>query len=197
MCGTAPQHEEENRCSSRGGTGAADTALLPSPAPGYACRMDEPLNAGRHETDAERLDRNWDELLQELRVSQTGVQLLAGFLLTLPFQQRFTQLDDTARTAYLVAFGFALLATALLVAPVSAHRLLFRERRKSELVRFGNRCAKAGLLSLGVTVVAVAFLIFDFVLGRNEAVAAAVVALVLYAGMWAAVPELTLAREDG
>jgi Family of unknown function (DUF6328) len=158
--------------------------------------MDEPLNAGRRETDAERLDRNWNELLQELRVAQTGVQLLAGFLLTLPFQERFTQLDDVARTAYLVAFSFAVVATALLIAPVSFHRLVFRERRKRELVQFANRCAMAGLTALGVTVVAVAFFIFDFVVGRTEAVVASLLALVLFVSLWVLGPTLGIGRGD-
>jgi hypothetical protein len=156
--------------------------------------MDEHLNAGRRETEAERLDRNWNELLQELRVAQTGVQLLAGFLLTLPFQQRFTTLDDLGRTAYLVAFSFAIVSTSLLIAPVSAHRLVFRERRKAELVRFANRCAMAGLSALGVTMVAVAFLIFDFVVGRSEAVGAGLLALALFVTLWFLVPTLGIGR---
>ena len=73
-----------------------------------------PVNGDRNETVTEGLDRNWNELLQELRVTQTGVQILAGFLLTLPFQQRFTELDDLQTTAYLVSLSCAVLATALL-----------------------------------------------------------------------------------
>jgi hypothetical protein len=73
----------------------------------------------RGETEQERINRNWDELLQELRVTQTGVQILTGFLLTLPFQQRFALLDDTQQAVYLTTVGFAVLATGLLVAPVS------------------------------------------------------------------------------
>ena len=83
----------------------------------------------RDETEAQRLDRNWSGLLQELRVAQTGVQLLTGFLLTLPFQQRFTQLDGVMRTVYLVTVACSIGATVLLVAPVSMHRLLFRPAR--------------------------------------------------------------------
>ena len=111
---------------------------------------DAALNKGRHETDAERLDRNWDELLQELRVTQTGVQLLSGFLLTLPFQQRFAQIPDRDQLAYLVAFALAITSTALLVAPASAHRLLFRRGAKGPLVSLANRFAQLGLLTLGL-----------------------------------------------
>src|SRR5689334_8609310 len=94
---------------------------------------------GRDETEAERLDRNWTELLQELRVTQTGTQILTGFLLTIPFQQRFAALDPGQLTVYLVLVGFAALATILALAPVSLHRSLFRTGRKGEIVRLSNR----------------------------------------------------------
>src|ERR1700758_3978433 len=80
----------------------------------------------RDETEQERLDRNWNNLLQELRVVQTGVQLLTGFLLTLPFQQRFTVLSHTMQMVYLVTVGCSVGATVLLITPVGIHRLLFR-----------------------------------------------------------------------
>ena len=130
-------------------------------------------NDGRDETPLERLDRNWDELLQELRVVQTGVQILAGFLLTLPFQQRFTEIEDLNRVVYLVAFGLAVVATAFLVAPVSAHRLLFRKGEKAALVALANRCARVGLVALALAVSAVAFVIFDVVTDTGIAVVAA------------------------
>jgi hypothetical protein len=149
---------------------------------------DADADDGRHETPTERLDRNWDELLQELRVAQTGVQILAGFLLTLPFQQRFTEVDRSNRVVYLVAFSLAIAATAFLVAPVSAHRLLFRRRAKASLVRFGDRCARAGLGCLALSVSSVTFLIFDVVAGVGAAVAAAVVAFGLFLTNWVALP---------
>src|SRR5882757_630628 len=89
--------------------------------------------SARSETETERLDRNWSSLLQELRVAQTGVQLLTGFLLTLPFQQRFDVLDHTMRIVYLVTVGFSVTATILLIAPVGMHRLLFRQHRLAAL----------------------------------------------------------------
>lgn len=124
----------------------------------------------RNETPAERADRNWDELLQELRVSQTGVQILTGFLLTVPFQQRFETLDDTQRDVYLVLVVLAVLATALLVAPVSLHRELFRRGMKSTLVDTGARLARAGLVVLALVLAGSAALIFDVVLSRTAAV---------------------------
>jgi hypothetical protein len=149
---------------------------------------DEALNRGRRETETERLDRNWDELLQELRVAQTGVQILAGFLLTLPFQQRFADIEPANRVVYLVAFSLAIAATAFLVAPVSAHRLLFRRRAKEELVGLAHGCAQAGLACLGLSVCAVTFLIFDVVVSHWAAVVAAAAAIALFATNWVLLP---------
>ena len=78
----------------------------------------------------QRLDRNWADLLQELRVVQTGVQLLTGFLLTLPFQARFEQLSGYERTIYLVTVTLSVAATGFLIAPVSLHRILFRRHAR-------------------------------------------------------------------
>ena len=126
-------------------------------------------DTNRDETEAQRLDRNWSSLLQELRVAQTGVQLLTGFLLILPFQQRFTQLDATMRTVYLITVGCSIGATVLLVAPVSMHRLLFRRHRLKTLVAASHNYAIAGTLLLGTALAGVAILIFDTVIGRTGA----------------------------
>ena len=106
-------------------------------------------DADRDETEAERLDRNWSSLLQELRVTQTGVQLLTGFLLTLPFQQRFTVLDGTMRIVYLITVACSIGSTVLLVAPVGMHRVLFRRHRLDAIVSISHGCAIAGLILLG------------------------------------------------
>src|ERR1700709_2032026 len=109
-----------------------------------ASQGDDSWNAEeRNETPTERLDRNWTSLLQELRVVQTGVQLLTGFLLTLPFQQRFDVLDQQMRTAYLATVACSVGATVLLIAPVGIHRLLFRRHRLQVLVSAAHRCAYA------------------------------------------------------
>ena len=89
----------------------------------------------RDETDAERYDRNWSELIQELRVAQTGVQVLAGFLLTLPFTHRFFDIGDGHRVVYLVAFSLAVITVGLMTAPVALHRFLFGHHEKDVLVR--------------------------------------------------------------
>ncbi|MFC7488598.1 DUF6328 family protein [Knoellia sp. CPCC 206453] len=153
-----------------------------------------PLDNDRHETPTERLDRNWDELLQELRVTQTGVQLLAGFLLTLPFQQRFATITESQRTAYLVALASAIVATTLLVAPVSAHRLMFRRHAKHQLVGFADVAARVGLATLSISIVSATYLIFDVVVGRGAAVTAAAAAGVVFVVNWLVIPLLVRSR---
>src|ERR1700712_949697 len=96
----------------------------------------------REESHAERLDRNWVELIQELRVAQTGIQVLAGFLLTLPFSSRFGDIDAGHRRVYLVAVGLSMLTVALMTAPASLHRFLFGRHEKAALVRVGAMYAK-------------------------------------------------------
>lgn len=142
----------------------------------------------RDETEAQRLDRNWSSLLQELRVAQTGVQLLTGFLLTLPFQQRFTALDSVMRTVYLVTVACSIGATVLLVAPVSMHRLLFRRHRLNTLVSAAHRFAMVGLMLLGIALGGVAVVIFDTVIGRTGAWIAGGCTLVALAAFWYALP---------
>ena len=144
----------------------------------------------RNETHAEKLDRNWNELLQELRVTQTGVQILSGFLLTLPFQSRFPELTRDQIVLYLITTGLSVVATGLLVAPVSAHRLLFRQREKDALVSEGNALAQAGLAVLALTVVATLALIFSVVLDTRAAVVAAGSALVFFVFIWLVLPFL-------
>ena len=119
------------------------------------------------ETEIQRLDRNWISLLQELRVVQTGVQLLTGFLLTLPFQQRFDILGEHMRMVYLATVGFSVGAVVLLVAPVAIHRLLFRRHRLQVLVSAAHRCALAGIVLLSLAMIGMTAIIFAAVSGRN------------------------------
>jgi len=148
---------------------------------------------GRRETINERMDRNWNELLQELRVAQTGVQILTGFLLTVPFQSRFTELDGYQRSVYLVLVVLAITATALIVAPVSLHRVLFRRHRKESLVAHADRLAQAGLAALALVLGGSALLLFDIVLGRAAGVVAGATVLLVLAVLWVVVP-VRLAR---
>ncbi|MGA7050596.1 MAG: DUF6328 family protein [Mycobacterium sp.] len=144
----------------------------------------------RGETELQRLDRNWNSLLQELRVVQTGVQLLTGFLLTLPFQQRFDVLGEHMRMVYLATVGFSVGATVLLIAPVAMHRLLFRRHRLQMLVSAAHRCALAGLALLGVAMIGMTMIIFAAVSGRNVGFAAGACAMALFTVFWLILPLL-------
>ncbi len=144
----------------------------------------------RSETEIQRLDRNWTSLLQELRVVQTGVQLLTGFLLTLPFQQRFNVLGEDMRNVYLATVGCSVGATVLLIAPVGMHRLLFRRHRLQVLVSAAHRCAYSGLALLGMALTGMTVIIFAAVSGRNAGLIAGACALAMFAFFWWALPLL-------
>jgi hypothetical protein len=148
---------------------------------------------GRDETVTQRMDRNWNELLQELRVAQTGVQILTGFLLTVPFQQRFADLDAYQRDVYLVLVVLAVAATGFIVAPVSLHRILFRKHLKRELVESADRLALAGLALLALVLAGSALLLFDVVIGRTAGWVAGGAVLVGLSAVWLVVP-LRLSR---
>ncbi|OFJ55814.1 DUF6328 family protein [Mycolicibacterium grossiae] len=143
---------------------------------------------GRSETTTEKLDRNWASLLQELRVVQTGVQLLTGFLLTLPFQPRFDTLDPDVRYVFLGTVSCSVIATVLLIAPVGLHRVLFRRHRLVTLVEAAHRLAYAGLLLLGAALVGTTVVVFDAVVGHRPAVVAGAVAVGAFAGLWIVLP---------
>jgi hypothetical protein len=142
----------------------------------------------RGETEIQRLDRNWTSLLQELRVVQTGVQLLTGFLLTLPFQQRFDALGPHLRVVYLATVSCSVGATVLLIAPVAMHRLLFRQHRVQVLVSAAHRCAYAGLALLGVALTGMTIIVFAAVSGRNAGLVAGACALALFTLFWSVLP---------
>lgn len=122
---------------------------------------------GRNESVNQQMDRNWGELLQELRVLQTGVQILAGFLLTIPFQQRFETLDDYQVGLYLSNVVLAALVTAVILLPVSVHRRLFRKQLKSTLVASADRIAKVALGGVALLSSGTASLVFDVTAGRT------------------------------
>ncbi len=146
-------------------------------------------SAARHEeSPAERADRNWNDLLQELRVAQTGTQVLTAFLLTLPFQQRFTELDPFEVRTFIVVVLLAAGATGLLVAPASLHRGLFQKGRKDDLVSWGHRLATAGMAVLAGAVAGVVLLVFSVVLGRTPGIVASAIVLVVLVSLWFVLP---------
>lgn len=145
--------------------------------------------------DRGTIDRNWNELLQEIRVAETGVQILTGFLLTVPFTQRFGDLNRVQRTSYLAVLCGSVLTTALVVAPVAFHRILFRHRARLWLVMAANRCARAGLILMAVTTSGTIFLVFDVVEGTTTALVAFAVALGYFGSLWGLVPLVSQHRE--
>lgn len=142
----------------------------------------------RKETEAERLDRNYSELLQELRIAQTGIQILFAFLLSIAFQQRFTTTDHVQRGIYIAALLCTGMATAFLIAPVALHRLLFRRRRKDDVVTMTNRLAITGLMLLLLSVLFGVLLILDFVLNRPTAIVVSALLAVVFGLLWVALP---------
>ncbi|MBD7916911.1 sodium:proton antiporter [Cellulomonas sp. Sa3CUA2] len=162
----------------------------------HAAPQHAPSEDGRNETFIERMDRNWEELLQELRVTQTGAQILTGFLLTLPFQSRFSDLDAYQQDLYLVLVALAVLATVLIIAPVSLHRLLFRRRLKPQLVDAGHWFARAGLAALALVLTGATMLLFDVVLDRTAGQVAGGSVLVVIALMWLVLPHVIAHRAE-
>jgi hypothetical protein len=144
----------------------------------------------RGETLDQVLDRNLAELLQELRVTITGVQVLFAFLLGLAFTARFGDLDAPERAVYTVALLASALATLVLIAPVSFHRLLFRRRQKAALVAYGGRLLLTGLGLLALAITASVALVLDVVLGRWPGVAGGVATAVVGVVTWFVLPLL-------
>src|SRR5919202_694058 len=138
----------------------------------------EELN-GRNETAKERLDRNLNELLGELRVIMPGVQVLFAFLLVCPFNQGFQKLSDFERSLYFVTLATTGIAMAFLIAPGTIHRLQFRTDDKKWVVFTGNRLAIIGFGVLGVAVTSVFLLVTHFVYSN----AFAIVATIAFAGL--------------
>jgi hypothetical protein len=117
----------------------------------------------RHESPDERLDRNWDELLQELRITQTGIQLLAGFLLTLPFTQVFGGLEDRQKALYLTLVVVAGIALGANMTPVMLHRRVFGEHVKERVVRVGHVMIQVVMAAIAVLILGMTVLIFSVV----------------------------------
>ena len=142
----------------------------------------------RDETVAQRDDRNTAELVQELRVAGLGVQVLFGFLLSLPFAARFTKLTAGQRDLYLACVVLAAVATILLIAPVAYHRLVFRQGMKERLVRFANIVAIFGLAAVGASVLTAVLLVTWYVGGAVAGALITALAAVMLCCLWFTVP---------
>ena len=149
---------------------------------------EEGRSEGRNESPTERADRKWNDMLQELRVIQTGVQLTAGFLLTLPFQQRFGDLTSGQRTAYLALVVLAAVITALVLSPVAIHRRLSGKHVKDRLVRASHVIVRMVLLLMALLVAGIVAFIYDVVVDLSSALLAGGAILVLLVVMMGVVP---------
>lgn len=145
---------------------------------------DETRHLNPDEGDKERTDRELLELLNELRVTLPGVQVLFAFLLILPFQQGWEQIEDVERHVYFAALVASAIASALLIAPSVYHRLNFRRRNKERMLQDSNRMAILGSAFVAVGIACAIFLIADVVYGPGVAVMATIATLILYGGLW-------------
>jgi hypothetical protein len=153
---------------------------------------------GRHETPTERWDRNWTDIQQELRIVQTGTQILAGFLLTLPFQQRFSSLTGRQETLYLVLVLLAVAVTVVALSAVASHRLVFRQRQKHDLVRVGNVILLATLTASALLFSGTVLFVFDVVIGDVGGLVGGIAVFVGTALLWVSIPlALRRTHRDG
>lgn len=142
------------------------------------------------ETEKQRWERNFADLLQELRVAQTGVQILFAFLLTLPFSNGFPKATPFQKDVYIVALLAAAAATTLIISPVAFHRALFRQGRKPELVRYAHAMASGGLAFMLISMVSSVLLITDYILPRPVAFILSGLTGAWFLTFWAALPFL-------
>jgi multisubunit Na+/H+ antiporter MnhE subunit len=142
----------------------------------------------RRETPDERADRNMNELLQELRVVQAGVQILVAFLLSMSFTERFARIDEFQRWTYVATLLLSMLTAGLLIAPAAVHRVTFRRGLKPEIVQTGHKLFAAGLATLVLTLVGGTLLVLDVAVGRTFAIDCAIVVGIVLAGLWFVLP---------
>ncbi|GAA1992304.1 DUF6328 family protein [Microbacterium pumilum] len=149
---------------------------------------------GRDESPSERADRNWIEVLQELRVMQTGTQILTGFLLALAFQPAFAELSGGQRTLYLVLVVLSALSSIVALAPVALHRLLFKRRAKQVVVEYGHAALITALVTVSILLIGVVAFVFDVVVGPAAALIAFVALSAVVVALWIVAPLVLRAR---
>ncbi len=143
---------------------------------------------GRDETEEQREDRNLSELLQELRVASIGVQVLFGFLLSLPFSARFRVLDPSQRGLYLATVLLTVLAIAELSAPVAYHRMVFRQHKKARLVRTANVLALCGLATVALSLTGAVLLVASVVTPGSDTPLIGAGSAAFFLGLWLVLP---------
>jgi Family of unknown function (DUF6328) len=150
---------------------------------------------GREETEQERVDRNLQEMLGELRVALPGVQVLFAFLLVVPFNQRFGQVTDFQQTVFFITLLCTTASTVCLIAPTVHHRLEFRQQDKQRIVTTGNRIVILGLLFLAIAMTGAVLLVTDFLYGSTTTIAAAAGVAVAFAALWYLIPLRRLGQQ--
>jgi Flp pilus assembly protein TadB len=150
-------------------------------------------HTGRKESDQERLDRNLQEMLGELRVALPGVQVLFAFLLVVPFNQRFGQVTEFQKTLYLITLLFTTASSICLIAPTAHHRLEFRQQDKENIVTTGNRIVVVGLGLLAIAMTGAVLFVTDVVYGTTTTVAAAAAVALAFTVLWFVIPLRRLA----
>jgi hypothetical protein len=158
-------------------------------------RREQEARDDRDETPDEQLDRNTIELLNELRVAGTGIQVMFGFLLVVPFNAGWSKTTSFERTIYFVTLGLVAVAAFLLMAPPVQHRLLFRHHEKRYLIAAANRLAIAGMAFLALGFTGILVLLSDYVVGGIAPIIAGVLTLALTGGLWFALPLARRASE--
>lgn len=153
------------------------------------------LESQRDETEADRLDRNYLEMLQELRVLQAGMQILFAFLLSLAFASRFDETTKFQRDLYIVTLVCAALATACLIAPVPFHRIVFRRGMKDDLIIAANRYVGAGLLFLFLSMAGAILLVLDFLIDLTTALVVTGSLAAVFVLLWVVIPLRSRATE--
>ncbi|MER7247470.1 DUF6328 family protein [Kribbella sp. NPDC000426] len=148
------------------------------------------------EGTGERLDRHWNELLQELRLVQTGTQILFAFLLGIAFQNQFHTTDGFTHAVYAATLIAAALAVALLLAPVAFHRFLYRKGMRDSLVTITDRLARGGMVFLVAAICGGVLIALDVVLPRPAAIAVVAAVLLWFATFWLALPAYIRSRSD-
>jgi Family of unknown function (DUF6328) len=150
---------------------------------------------GRDETEEERLDRNLQEFLGELRVALPGVQVLFAFLLVVPFNQRFGEITDFQKTVYFVTLLLTAAASVCLIAPTAQHRVEFRAQHKEQILFMANRLAILGLGFLAIAMTGAILLITDVLYGSTTTLIVTVAVGLAFALLWYLIPVRRLVAE--
>lgn len=145
----------------------------------------------RHEDEAARQDRHWNELLQELRLAQTGTQILFAFLLAIAFTQPFRESDDFTHATFATTLVLTALATGLLLAPVSFHRMVFQKRLRDRMVPVAGRMAAGGMVVLLLAICGAVLLALDVVLPRLAAMLVSAGVFGWFVVFWYVIPAIT------